>query len=107
MDEDGDVRQEDEEDDLPRNQNAAKAEEEEADFERELAKLMSDSNPERSKSGASRIPGLSEFGLPFKRYGSHEGHEAQNESGNMTFTLLTKRGNKAQVSGDIPAFLNH
>jgi regulator of nonsense transcripts 2 len=67
--------------------------EEEADFARELAKLMSDN------SSAARGParGRTEVGLPFFRREAAEAPSTKDEQ-HMVFTMLTRKGQRSQVS---------
>lgn len=89
--------EESDDEDLPRGSIPP---EEEDLFARELAKLMAETGAPAAGGAeqAKRSAGL-EQGLPFLRKQGAPRDEAEDVSGspNMTFTLLTKKGNKQQV----------
>lgn len=90
-----------------RSQQTEEEREAEAEFERELAKMMAETTTSGSGSGGlaprHQQRSLFEQGLPFIKKGSRSattgnGVDEKVREGEMRFELLSKRGNKHQVS---------
>ena len=85
---------------MPSPKKATYTEEEESDFARDLAKMMSESLAERPKQGnKGSLAGVS---IPYVRKQQAE-QAAAKDDGFMAFTLLGRKGAKAQVgSAQLP-----
>lgn len=108
---------EDESHSRPKDPNAITQEQEE-EFNRELAKMMANTGGEIRKA-PERKTGLLDVGVPFVRKSNsgsssrfargevdEEVIEGESEKKGMMFTLLTKKGNKQQVSDRISYMQN-
>lgn len=74
-------------------------EEEESEFARELAKMLSDSAADRPKQTSKGSLAAVSIPLLRKQQAEHSQATASSpEDGFMTFTLLGRKGTKAQVS---------
>lgn len=70
------------------------SEEEEADFARDLAKMMSGTGTNKSLNARANL----DVGLPMLK---RDGASIAADENHMTFNLLTKKGAKAQVSNNV------
>jgi regulator of nonsense transcripts 2 len=95
--------------------NLGPSEEAEAEFAKELAKMVTDSSAEARKLGGKTALALLDStilppGIRKKRVNENDGEDGGSESevrNTMSFTVITKRGNKQQVRGIFIASFVH